>query len=200
MKRKQAVLDILAAPRIRDGVRLCDAPGCSVAGEFRAPKSRSELTSYYWFCLDHVRNYNKQWNFYAGMNEEEVERQIRFDTTWWRPTWPLGVMGGVKTGLNGSHVRYGAFGPDKWDEERVSSKSRNDPEAWRPRPDSPEAEALAVFDLEPPVTMEDVKIRYKALVKRHHPDANGGSKDAEERLKIINQAYSTLLKSNDLKS
>ena len=53
-------------------------------------------------------------------------------------------------------------------------------------------QALAVFDLEPPVTELRLKARYKVLVKQHHPDAHGGDKAAEEKLKIINQAYATL--------
>lgn len=198
MKRKQAVVDILAAPKVRNGLRLCDAPSCQELGEFRAPKSRDDLNDYYWFCLGHVRAYNAQWNYYAGMSEEEVERQIRFDTTWWRPTWPLGVRGStrIRMGFDGPKVDYGAFGPDGWDEETVRSKG----DGWRPRPDSAEAEALAVLDLEPPVTRDDVRTRYKTLVKRHHPDANGGDKVAEERLKVINQAYSTLIRSDEFKS
>ncbi len=203
MKRKQAVIDLLATPRTHDGIRLCDAPTCTGAGEFRAPRSRENLSSFYWFCLDHVRAYNKQWNYYAGMNEAEVEQQIRFDTTWWRPTWPMGPLssGGGRGHTAGTYFHYGAFGPDQWDEQPAQASSRKNPDGggWRPQPGSPEAKAIAIFDLESPVTREDVKIRYKELVKRHHPDANGGDKDAEERLKIINQAYSTLLRSDELK-
>src|SRR5882672_6797989 len=70
--------------------RLCDHPGCAAGGDFRAPRSRIELDHYFWFCLDHVRAYNAAWNYYAGMSEAEVEAEIRHDTTWQRPTWPLG--------------------------------------------------------------------------------------------------------------
>src|SRR4051794_9534984 len=70
--------------------RMCDIPGCTEAGEFRAPKSRSQLNDYHWFCLDHVRAYNAGWDFYKGMSPAEVEAQLRADTGWQRPTWPLG--------------------------------------------------------------------------------------------------------------
>ena len=59
-------------------------------------------------------------------------------------------------------------------------------------PLSPEDQALMIFALAPPVTLPGIKTRYKELVKLHHPDANGGDKDCEERLKLINQAYATL--------
>lgn len=197
MNRKSAVHDTLAAPKEREDIRLCDAPGCREEGEHRAPKSR-DLDSYYWFCLDHVRIYNKQWNYYAGMNEEQVERQIRFDTTWQRPTWPMG--GGARIYRNGPGVDFGAFGPDSWDRERPAQPNGTDRNGWRPRPDSPEARALATLDLGAPTTLDSVKERYKELVKRHHPDANGGDRNAEERLKVINQAYSTLIRCDDLKN
>ncbi len=183
---------------MRDGLRLCDAPGCFEHGEFRAPRSRRELTSYYWFCMNHVRAYNAQWNFYAGMSEDDIEKQIRSDTTWWRPTWPLGTNGGKRhrVRLDEPGIDLGVFGQDDWDRERIRPE-HSDGSGWRPRPGSDEAEALAILDLEPPVTREDVKARYKALVKRHHPDANGGNRQAEERLKVINRAYSVLRASRD---
>ena len=174
------------------GERRCDAPGCPGHGEFRAPRSRERLTDYYWFCLDHVRAYNAHWNYYAGMSEAEVERQIRADTTWQRPTWPLGVRSAYRR-AEGPRLDWGAFSSDGWDAERLRGAHNGD--GRKPRPGSAEEEALAVLDLEPPVTRDAIKSRYKTLVKMHHPDANGGSKDSEERFKVINQAYSTLMAS-----
>lgn len=173
--------------------RPCDAPGCTGQGEFRAPRSRDALTEYYWFCLEHVREYNAQWNYYAGLSEAEMERQIRADTTWERPTWPFGARSEFYLRLrNGAAFQFGAFGPgDDWHRIRTSDGKSG----MRPRPGSPECLALAVLELEPPVTRDAVKARYKVLVKRHHPDANGGDRSAEERLKKINHAYSVLIKS-----
>lgn len=192
-KKREHVVEILGAPKLRDGVRLCDAPGCEAAGDFRAPRSREHLDHYYWFCMEHVRAYNARWNFYAGMSQAEIEMQIRADTTWWRPTWPLGSNGGRRDRFRTDRpgIDLGIFGDEDWDRERIQSSHTNG-SGWRPRPGSGEAEALAVLDLDPPVTREDVKTRYKLLVKRYHPDANGGNRDAEERLKVINRAYSVL--------
>src|SRR5512146_3528765 len=74
--------------------RLCDHPGCDGCGDFRAPRSRLELDRYYWFCLEHVRAYNRAWNYYAGMSEGEIEAEIRRDTVWQRPSWKLGERHG----------------------------------------------------------------------------------------------------------
>ena len=71
--------------------RHCEHPGCEMPGEHRAPKDRS-LSDYWWFCLDHVRDYNRAWNYYAGMSEPEIELHLRNDTCWQRPTWPLGTL------------------------------------------------------------------------------------------------------------
>jgi hypothetical protein len=159
--------------------RLCDHPGCAGGGDFRAPRGRDRLDVFYWFCLDHVRAYNAQWNYYAGMTATEIEAEIRNDTVWQRPTWPLGSRVGLRFGPK---LRdFGMFGFDE-EEERPIKK----------RPPTEQEQALAVFDLALPLTFAGLKSRYKELVKLHHPDAHGGDKAAEERLKVINQAYSTL--------
>jgi hypothetical protein len=180
-----------AETQARSQMRRCEAEGCAEAGEHRAPRSRERLNDYRWFCLDHVRAYNKQWDYYAGMDPEEIEAHIRRDTTWQRPTWPLG--GGASSRLRDDirvhdpfGVFGGGFGPSGAAEAERAEAFR------RRRPATPEEKAAAVLDLTLPVSLAEVKKQYKRLVKRHHPDANGGDKDAEERLKSINEAYATL--------
>lgn len=172
--------------------RACDWPGCVGEGLHRAPRSRLELRSYHWFCLDHVRMYNAGWNYYDGMSEAEVEADVRRDTVWRRPSWPLA---GTSGGGNGKPMtpddlldQLGPFGPE-WDAEGGFAK-RPDPKA---RPGTRQAWAVAVFGLSGPVTRVAVKARYKELVKRHHPDTNNGAKAAEEKIKEINEAYRTIM-------
>ena len=88
-KRRKAYAPDDAAPP----GRLCDAPDCAEAGQYRAPRDRS-LREFHWFCLDHVRAYNASWDFYKGMGPDEIEACLRADTSWQRPTWPLGRIGG----------------------------------------------------------------------------------------------------------
>jgi len=163
--------------------RRCDHPGCSQDGEFRAPRARDRLTEYFWFCLDHVLAYNAAWNYYAGMTPEQIEGELRQDTTWQRQTWPLGAKTGNRRFSFSVHDPFGVFDDDPDDAVRAKATR------------TPEEEAMAVLDLTGPLTLASLKARYKALVKRHHPDANGGDKDAEEKFKQINQAYTTLLAS-----
>jgi hypothetical protein len=165
--------------------RGCDEPGCTQVGEFRAPRSRNHLgatENYLWLCLDHVRAYNAAWNYYAGMSEREIEADLRKDTVWQRPTWPLGWR--LASGLYRDPLNI--FGHDD---------GKPGPGADRPqrkRKLTDEEKALVVFNLVEPFTLVELKRRYKALVKQHHPDANGGDKAAEERLKVITQAYAIL--------
>ena len=167
-------------------MRACDHPGCAATGEFRAPRSRAALNQFYWFCLDHVRAYNAAWNYYVGMSMNEIEQEIRHDTVWQRPTWPFGTRLGYRYAA--SFKDHGLFGL-----EDEAEPGRNENGAKRHHyPASPQGRALAVFNLEPPVTLPGLKARYKELVKLNHPDSHGGDKDAEERLKVINQAYATL--------
>src|SRR5258708_30786797 len=70
--------------------RVCEAPGCWLWGEYRAPRARDRLNEHRWFCLEHVREYNKKWDYFAGLDAEAIEAHIRADTTWRRPVWPLG--------------------------------------------------------------------------------------------------------------
>jgi hypothetical protein len=157
--------------------RPCDHAGCAGTGEFRAPRSRS-LTDYYWFCLDHVRSYNASWNYYAGMSDTEIEAEIRRDVVGQRPSWRFGSRIAPR-------VNYRIYDFGMLDETDAPPKPKT-------RPPTVQETALATFDLALPLTLQALKTRYKELVKRHHPDANGGDKAAEERLKTINQAYATL--------
>lgn len=161
--------------------RPCDSPGCLAEGGFRAPKSRTALREFHWFCLDHVRAYNASWDYYKGMSADELEAEKRADSGWQRPTWPLGQNGQaakLEAALE-AELHVFAFG------RRPKSPSVTDiPAELR--------EALHVFGLDWPVTLDAVKVRYKELVKRHHPDANQGDRKAEETLKTINLAYATL--------
>jgi DnaJ-domain-containing protein 1 len=153
--------------------RLCERQGCQGFGEFRAPKSQTSLREYYWFCLDHVREYNKSWDFYKGMSPEQIESSRISDMTWNRPSWPVG---GWRTLLENIHYLDGI---DPF--INVSS--------FVPPVPVPVQKALNVLEISLPMTLEALKKHYKALVKSHHPDLHPNDKNAEDRLKAINEAY-----------
>ena len=160
----------------------CDFPGCADGGDYRAPKSRSQLNEYHWFCLEHVRAYNAGWDFYKGMSPEQIEAQVRDDTSWQRPTWPLGRLGRGFIEEDMLHDPLNLL---------ATGKLKRGPEA---RNDTPAElrEPLATLGLPWPTTLDAAKSRWKSLAKLHHPDSNGGNRDAEERLKSINLAYAAI--------
>ncbi len=163
--------------------RHCDVPGCGAMGEYRAPRSRTALNDYWWFCLEHVRAYNASWDFYKGMSPAQIEAQLRADTAWQRPTWPLGRLGAA--GIPDEALRD----PLKILASLSDGPKRRAPEAAAP----PEMrEPLRTLGLAWPLTMDELKSRYHELAKRHHPDTNKGDPAAEERLKTINLAYAAL--------
>jgi len=163
-------------------LRSCDCPGCGEPGDYRAPKTRA-LADYYFFCLDHVRQYNAAWDYFAGMTGAEIEVQIRNAAVWERPSWPLGEWRVREQKLREQVVR-----------EFFSDTANGEP--FPPQPPMPQAErdALAILELAPPVSFAAIKLQYRTLVKRHHPDLHGGSVQAEEKFKGINQAFAVLRK------
>jgi hypothetical protein len=164
--------------------RRCEHPGCLEAGLFRAPRDR-RLAEFVWFCLPHVRAYNAAWDFYKGMGPHEIEAALRADTSWQRPSWPLGRLGGA-----------GRFDPELL-RDPLSVLGQEAPTARRWTREETQAPpelraALDLLGLSWPLDQGELRARYKDLAKRHHPDATGGDRSAEEKLKDINRAYSLL--------
>jgi len=169
----------------------CDAPGCNQAGEYRAPKGRGREGQYYNFCLDHVREYNKSYNYFAGMPDDEVISYQRSASTGHRPTWAMGVNrnGEKATGdprfawAEAFADTFGVFNGDL----PGGKEKKKEPERRPLR--NLERRSFAALDLEGHEPAEEIKARYKELVKRLHPDANGGDRSSEDRLRQIIQAY-----------
>jgi DnaJ-domain-containing protein 1 len=167
--------------------RPCDHTGCEAGGAYRAPKSPSALNDHYWFCLDHVREYNKSWNYFSDMSPDEIEKYQRDDVTGHRPTWRIGVNGAANSDDN---IRddlgvFEAGGLNFGDQAEQR-------DFLKPLP-APQRDALAEMNLDPSASLEEIKARYKELAKKFHPDLNAGDTQAEEQFKSVNQAYTYLL-------
>lgn len=142
---------------------------------------------YRWFCLEHVREYNRNYNYFTGMSDEEIAAYQKAALTGLRPTWMMGSRSGES---------FRAFDPmDLAMDIPGTPWSRDDQyrSPMRRRPLRPlERRALEILDLEETATFSEIRARYKELVKRHHPDANGGKKDATDLLIRVIQAYDCL--------
>lgn len=186
--------------KLRASCPACEWPGCSVAATYRAPKGRGRENEYWRFCLDHVREYNHSYNFFAGMSNDEIARYQKEAVVGHRPTWKLGMNGGRTKGRSHS-ARFqpnleGADDPLGLFRHLGGGAAQADGEHLRRRESrvirNAERKALDTLGLEPDATTAEIKLRFKTLVKRHHPDANGGDRSNEERLREIIQAYNYL--------
>lgn len=175
----------------------CQWKGCRGAGEHRAPKGRGLDGEYYLFCAEHIRHYNSSYNYFDGMGDAEVEAFQKDAITGHRPTWKVGANAwshGTSTGRSDSEARFS--------EEHKARAARF--AGWRasPQPSEKErpgrklkpleAKSIAALDLDVSATKQEIKARFKELVKRHHPDSNGGDRAAEDKLREIIQAYNYL--------
>jgi len=186
--------------RLRTQCPACEWPNCKAPATHRAPKGRLREREYWQFCLDHVREYNHAYNFFAGMSAEDIARYQKEAVIGHRPTWKMGMNGGRPTSRSHSsrlHPEFsgaddplgifrefgGPAGARRASEQRLSE--------FRPTRNA-QRKALDALGLEADASAQEVKTRFKALVKRHHPDANGGDRSSEDRLREIIQAYNYL--------
>jgi hypothetical protein len=187
MPRRSERYSSLEPDQPEEPPRPCEHAGCANSGEYRAPRDRAHLNDYRWFCLDHVREYNRAWDYYKGMAPTEIEHELRADSGWQRPTWPLGRLGGFNP-FESEYLRD----PLGILRDTPLHKARRE---RTPKRDEPPAElraALDLLELTWPLDAVALRARYKELAKRYHPDANGGDRAAEDKLKDINRAYSLL--------
>lgn len=172
--------------------RQCEHVDCFEAGEYRAPKARlldrGKPADYQWFCLAHIREFNKSWNFFAGMSDDEILRYKDEDITGHRPTWKLGA----RTASPRKDFRYDDPFDFREDMDATGEASASGQNNGKVAIDPKEREALAILNLQPGSSLEQIKRRHKELAKKYHPDIRGGDKTAEEILKNINQAYTHL--------
>ena len=170
--------------------KMCDHLNCKNSGEYKAPKSRSKLNEYYFFCLQHVTIYNKSWDFYKGLSVDEIELSIRKDTVWDRPSWPLKgnpskVMNQLKEFLV---TDYSLFEKEKEIRDFLKNKMFDE------NLSNQEYQSLKVLEIKMPISVDEIKKKYKKLVKIFHPDVNDNNKNAEKKFKEITEAYKILLK------
>jgi len=182
---------------VRAETSLCEWQGCKNPGSHRAPKGRSREREYWRFCIEHVREYNQSYNYFSGMTDDAIARYQKDALTGHRPTWKMGANSGAK-GKPGAEDAFG----ETVDPFSMFSEL-NGRGSWRPAPESKagvetrkvmnaERKALHVLGLEGAPTTAEIKVRFKALVKQHHPDANGGDRSTEDRLIEIIKAYNYL--------
>ncbi len=185
-------LDIrVKPPADTGGAPICSYPTCRAIATVHAPASPENPDEKIWLCVAHAREHNRNWNFFAHMNEDEARAFQESAHTGHRPTWRFGsdtraaraarASGPRREGFHDPHGAFGARGGGPGPEEKPRRKTSRVQE-----------KALAVFDLDADASADDIRDRYVALVKRFHPDANGGDRGDERRLRRVLDAYRAL--------
>ncbi|WP_224823338.1 DnaJ domain-containing protein [Cognatishimia sp. MH4019] len=174
--------------------RICDKPGCQEAGKYRAPKSPDILDDFFWFCKEHVREYNLKWNFFDGTSDEAFNEQMDKDRVWERETKPFGKQtdeqrAWARLGVNDAHEVLGA------NATRNPGKSITGTRKLPPT----ERRAIEILEAKDHWTKAEIRKSYKALIKILHPDMNGGDRSDEEKLQEVVWAWDQIKESRSFK-
>ncbi len=175
----------------------CQWDGCEKPGGHRAPVGRNAEGQFFMFCMEHVKEYNKGYNYFSGLSDTEIARYQKEAITGHRPTWTVGVNKEAKTSPLHSTTRSGSAGaqarmkdPFGFVAQKSGNSSRFPPQTRKLK--TLEGKAFEELGLGGKATPAEIKSRYKELVKKHHPDANGGDRGSEERFRAVIQAYQLL--------
>ncbi len=197
MKFDSPLFDRIRVKPTEDRTRKPDEPccqwqGCGNTATHRAPKGRTRENEYWRFCLDHVREYNSSYNYFSGMSDDAVMKYQKDAITGHRPTWKMGT-GARQSGGGGDFGPHAPQDPFNMFREfgARGSDTRTRTEPQRTVRNA-ERRALHELGLEEGADKAEIKARFKILVKRHHPDVNGGDKTTEDKLREIIQAYNYL--------
>ena len=163
---------------------ICDWEKCNEVAEFKAPVEKDNNRKFRWLCLEHIKIFNKKWNYFEGMSQNEIEEFVKSDSTWHRPTQKFNSADNFFNIL----WNHALNNDQKFFKEQINGKSFNNNLTARGK------EALNLLGLKTTVTWEIIQKRFKILVKKYHPDMNSGNKVYEEKLKSLTLAYTYLKK------
>ena len=173
--------------------RVCDHDGCDEAGKYRAPKSPDSIDDYWWFCKDHVREYNLKWNFFDGTSEAELMAQMDKDRTWERPTKPM-----KKSVEERAWARLGVEDPHEVLGQNATRNPGKNGGGSRKLPPT-ERRAIEILDAKDHMSKPEIRKCYKALIKVLHPDMNGGDRSQEDQLSEVVWAWDQIKSSRSFR-
>ena len=162
---------------------ICDYKNCKKIGQYKAPIEKDNSKKFKWLCLDHIKEFNRSWDYFKGMSDQEVCVFLKSDMTWHKPTQSFSASGNFfnilwKNTLNGGEsILSNGYGEKIKTKINFSDKDR---------------EAFKIIELEVGAKWNVIQNQFKKLVKKYHPDMNAGNKKFEEKLKIVTLAYTQL--------
>ena len=161
---------------------ICDWNKCEKIGEYKAPVEKDNSKDYRLLCLEHVKEFNKNWNYFSGMNDREICDFIKSDMTWHKPT----------QSFDSSDNFFKVLWKNILNETKNNAEIRDKGSMRQFRFDQNDLKAFNILGISVGLKWEKIQERFKKLVKKFHPDMNLGSKKYEEKLKLITLAYTQL--------
>ena len=170
---------------------ICDWNNCSNEAEYKAPIEKDNSRKYRMLCLKHVKEFNKNWNYFEGMNDMQICEFIKADMTWHKQTQSF------SSSDNFFKILWNNALKDEMDKLKLNKHldSMN-----KFRFTSNDIKAFAILGVTVGLKWEKIQVKFKKLVKKFHPDMNAGNKKYEDRLKIITLAYTQLKKTYRIKN
>ena len=162
---------------------ICEWENCKESGDFKAPLEKDNSRSHRWLCEDHIKLFNKEWDYFDGMDQNEIEVFLKSDVTWHRPTQKFGSSDNYFNILwnNALNDNFSFFNKEK-NINNLNGKKLNEKDI----------DAFKIMGLEVSTSWPNIQKKFKVLVKKFHPDKNSGNKIFEDKLKKITLAYSHL--------
>ena len=160
---------------------ICEWQNCEESGQFKAPLEKDNSKNYKWLCEEHIKLFNKNWNYFEGMSQNEIEDFLKSDLTWHRPTQKFASSDNFFNILwnNALSDKFNFFKQEKivsnFTDRKLSEKDKD---------------AFQIMELELNADWTIIQKKFKTLVKKFHPDRNAGNKQFEDKLKKITLAYS----------
>ena len=161
---------------------ICDWNKCSKIGLYKAPIEKDNSKKFKLLCLEHIKIFNKSWNYFSDMDENEIEHFIKSDLTWHKPT----------KSFSSSENFFKILWQNTLDDKTNFFDNSHFKNSKKQRFSDKDRDALEVLGIREETKWPDIQKKFKTLVKKYHPDKNHGSKKYEDLLKKITLAYSQL--------
>ena len=162
---------------------ICDSNNCFKIGQYKAPVEKDNSKKYRLLCLNHVKEFNKNWNYFSGMNDKQIYEFLKSDITWHKPTQGFGSPD------NFFKVLWNNVLKEDSDKSRLKSQFNG---MGKFEFNHNDIKAFEILGLSVGLRWTKIQEKFKKLVKKFHPDMNSGNKKYEEKLKIITLAYTQL--------
>ena len=162
---------------------ICDWNNCLEIGEYKAPIEKDNSKKYRLLCLNHVKEFNKNWNYFSGMNYGQVINFLKSDMVWHKPTQSF------SSSDNFFKVLWNNALKDELDRSKLKSQLNHMNQF---NFDNNDIKAFGILGVSIGLKWEIIQNKFKTLVKKFHPDINLGNKKYEEKLKLITLAYTQL--------